>query len=57
MVEKSERIGLRVTPEQKQRLIEAAETLGLSLSGYLAFCAFERIGEKLGDKILENKKK
>lgn len=45
-MDKTARIGLMCTPEQKERLKAAASALGLTLSGYLMFCAFERMGEQ-----------
>lgn len=43
---RTERINLRVTPEEKQRLVEAAAVAGLTLTGYL-------LGDKLGQLIID----
>ena len=42
--ERTEYIGIRVTPEEKEALKKAAATAGLSITAYL-------IGEALGDKL------
>ena len=50
----SENIILRVTPEEKRLLVEEASKVGLSMSGFLLF---EALGEKLGDSILESRRR
>lgn len=57
---KNERIAVQVTPEQKAAIQDAAAAVGLTMSGYLLFSAFEKMGEQLGQNILdiiESKKK
>lgn len=50
-MEKTDRIFMACTPDQKRILKDAASKVGLTLSGYLMFCAFERMGESIGDHI------
>lgn len=50
---KSERLNIQVTPEQKQAIKDAARAVGLTVSGYVLFATFERIGETLGQNILD----
>lgn len=55
--ERTEYIGIRVTPEEKELLKRLAATAGVSLTGYLLGAA---IGDKIGDEIvksMERKKK
>ena len=48
--ERTEYIGIRVTPEEKEQIKKLAALAGLSLTGYLVGQA---LGDKLGEKILE----
>lgn len=50
---KTERLTIQVTPEQKAAIKEAAKTVGLTLSGYVLFSTFERMGEQLGQGIID----
>lgn len=55
--ERTEYIGIRVTPEEKELLKRLAAAAGVSLTGYLLGSA---IGDKISDGIIksrENKKK
>ena len=48
--ERTEYIGIRVTPEEKEQIRKLAALAGLSLTGYLVAQA---LGDKLGEKILD----
>lgn len=50
---KSERLSIQVTPEQKRLIKDAAKAVGLTVSGYVLYSTFERIGEQLGQNILD----
>ena len=50
---KTERLNIMVTPEQKALIKDAAKAVGLTVSGYVLFSTFERIGEQLGQNILD----
>lgn len=50
---KTERLNIMVTPEQKALIKDAAKALGLSISGYVLFSTFEKMGEVLGQNILD----
>ena len=50
---KTERLNIQVTPEQKALIKDAAKAVGLTVSGYVLFSTFERIGELLGQNILD----
>lgn len=50
---KTERLQIMVTPEQKALIKDAAKAVGLTLSGYVLFSTFEKIGEQLGQNILD----
>lgn len=48
--ERTEYIGIRVTPEEKEAIRRLAAAAGVSLTGFLVGCA---LGDKLGEKILD----
>lgn len=50
---KTERLSIQVTPEQKAVIKDAARAVGLTLSGYVLYSTFEKIGEQLGQSILD----
>lgn len=50
---KTERLTIQVTPEQKAVLKDAAEAVGLTVSGLVLYSTFEKIGEQLGQSILD----
>lgn len=50
---KTERLNIQVTPEQKKLIKDAAKAVGLTVSGYVLFSTFERIGDQLGQNILD----
>lgn len=50
---KTERLQIMVTPEQKQLLKDAAKAVGLTVSGLVLYSTFEKIGEQLGQNILD----
>lgn len=50
---KTERLNIQVTPEQKRLIKDAAKAVGLTVSGYVLFSTFERIGEQLGQNVLD----
>lgn len=52
--ERTEYIGIRVTPEEKELLKNLAAAAGVSLTGFLLGSA---IGEQLGGKYLKRKKR
>lgn len=54
---KTERLSIMVTPEQKSLIKDAAKAVGLTVSGYVLFSTFERIGEQLGQNILDRLEK
>lgn len=54
---KTERLSIMVTPEQKALIKDAAKAVGLTVSGYVLFSTFERIGEQLGQNILDRLEK
>lgn len=49
---KTERVNIRVSPEEKQEMQRIADALGLSLSAYLVWRTSLRLGEKIGDVII-----
>lgn len=49
--ERTEYIGIRVTPEEKEKIRKLAAMAGLSLTGFLVGQA---LGDKLGEKILDS---
>lgn len=50
---KTERLNIMVTPEQKALLKDAAKAVGLTVSGLVLYSTFEKIGEQLGQNILD----
>lgn len=50
--ERTEYIGIRVTPEEKELLKSLAATAGVSLTSFLVGTA---IGDKLGEQIIKSK--
>lgn len=50
MLERSERIHIRVTPAEKAMLLDKAAKAGLTITG---FVLWETIGEQLGQCILD----
>lgn len=50
--ERTEYIGIRVTPEEKELLKKMAAAAGVSLTGFLVGSA---IGDKLGEEIVKSK--
>ena len=50
---KTERLNIQVTPEQKQLIKDAAKAVGLTVSGFVLLSTFERIGEQIGQNILD----
>ena len=52
--ERTEYIGIRVTPEEKELLKKLAAAAGLTLTGYLIG---EALGGKVADSILKKKEK
>lgn len=50
---KTERLTIQVTPEQKAVLKDAAKAVGLTVSGLVLYSTFEKIGEQLGQSILD----
>lgn len=52
--ERTEYIGIRVTPEEKELLKRLAAAAGVSLTGYLLGSA---IGDKIGDEIIKSKER
>jgi uncharacterized protein (DUF1778 family) len=56
MATRTERIDLRVTPEEKSALSSAAAAVGMTLTGYLLFKVGELAGEALGDAIVKKAK-
>ena len=51
---KTERLTIQVTPEQKAVLKDAAKAVGLTVSGLVLYSTFEKIGEQLGQSILDH---
>lgn len=51
--DKTDYIGIRVTPEEKKAIFENAAALGLSVSAFLISFA---LGDKVGKKILDSRK-
>lgn len=49
--ERTEYIGIRVTPEEKEAIRKLAAAAGVSLTGFLVGRA---LGDKLGEKILDS---
>ena len=52
--ERTEYIGIRVTPEEKETLKNLAAADGLTITGYLLGAS---LGDKFGEKYLKAKKK
>lgn len=50
--ERTEYIGIRVTPEEKEALKNLAAAAGLTITGYLLGAS---LGDKLGEKYLKQK--
>ena len=50
---KTERVTIQVTPEQKALIKDAAKAVGLTVSGYVLYNTFEKIGDQLGQSILD----
>lgn len=50
---KTEKLQIMVTPEQKQLIKDAAKAVGLTVSGLVLYSTFEKIGEQLGQNILD----
>lgn len=50
---KTERLTIQVTPEQKAVLKDAAKAVGLTVSGLVLYSTFEKIGDQLGQGILD----
>lgn len=54
---KTERLTIQVTPEQKAAIKDAAKMFGLTISGYVLYSTFEKIGEQLGQSIIDMSQK
>ena len=52
--ERTEYIGIRVTPEEKELLKSLAAAAGVSLTGFLVGSA---IGDKLGEQIVKSRER
>lgn len=52
--ERTEYIGIRVTPEEKELLKKLAAAAGVSLTGFLLGCS---IGDKLGDQYVKSRER
>lgn len=52
--ERTEYIGIRVTPEEKKKLQSLAAAAGVSLTGFLLGHA---LGDKLGEQYLKSREK
>lgn len=55
--DKKVRIQMNVSPEQKKLLTDCAKTLGLTLSGFMIYSAMEKLGEVIGDNLVDNIRK
>lgn len=55
--ERTERIELRITPEDKAKLKSGAKAFGVTLSAFLLFSAFEKLGESVADGFLGSSEK
>lgn len=56
-MERSERLEMRVTPEEKKTLLANAAALGLTLTSLVVtFLGTEMLGEKLADKLVQTVK-
>lgn len=53
MAARTERIDLRVTPEEKSALNSAAVAAGMTLTGYLLYKVGELAGEAIADSIIK----
>ena len=59
-MDRTERLYLRCTPEEKERLLNGAKLAGMTLTAYLLFQAGVQAGYEITDKAissLNNKKK
>ena len=54
---RTERIEIRATPEEKQALTSAAAAAGLTLTGYILFKLGEFAGEAIADQIVRKGEK
>lgn len=54
---RTERINLRATPEEKKALSSAAAAAGMSMTAYLLFKIGEIAGEAIADQIKKGSKK
>lgn len=50
---KTERLNVRVSPDEKEQIQRMADALGLSVSAYLLWRASLHLGEKIGDVIVQ----
>ena len=58
MADRTEEVHMRVTPEEKKMLMTKAAAYGVTVTSLIiAAIGSELLGEKLGDKILEARKK
>jgi len=55
--ERTERVNLRVTPEEKARLETAAAAAGMTMTAYILFKLGEIAGEAIGAAIQKGGKK
>ena len=58
-MERSERLYVRLTPLEKQTLVNAAKLAGMTVTGYLLYKLGEDLGYEIADKAvtaLSNKK-
>lgn len=56
-MERTERINLRATPEEKKALSNAAAAAGMTMTAYLLFKIGEIAGEAIADQIIRKGEK
>lgn len=57
MLERSEDLHIRVTPEEKKEILARATAAGMTLTAYLLFCAGIAVGDILGRQSERKRKK
>lgn len=55
MANKTDDVRIRVTPEDKEKIVALAKSLGVSVSALFLFAIGEKYGEKLADIAVDKK--
>lgn len=57
MLERTEDLHVRLTPDEKKELLSRASVAGMTLTAYLLFCAGIAAGDLLGQKVVQRKRR